>query len=100
MPVRTVRDVLADLERTGVVAARSDGEKDGFQLGCPAERIPVTSVVRALRGIREAAAGAPDVSAAAASVLDELEAGAEKASAGRTLADLLAPLAPRATGAA
>ena len=40
------------------------------------------------------------MSAAAASVLDELEAGAEKASAGRTLADLLAPLAPRATGAA
>jgi hypothetical protein len=40
------------------------------------------------------------VSAAAAAVLDEIDAGAEKSGAGRTLADLLAPLAARATGAA
>ena len=40
------------------------------------------------------------MSAAAAGVLDELEAGAEKSGAGRTLADLLAPLAARATRAA
>ena len=71
-------------------------EEGGYQLGRPAERIPVTSVVRALRGVREAAAGDPDVSAAAAGVLDELEAGAEKGAAGRTLADLLARAAGRA----
>ena len=96
VPVRSVRDVLADLERVGVVAARSVGEKEGgYQLGRPAERISVTSVVRALRGVREAAVGSPDVSAAAAGVLDELEAGAAKGVGSRSLADLLTPLPAR-----
>lgn len=101
VPVRTVRGVLADLERAGVVAPRGDSDKEGgFQLGRPSEGIPVATVIRALRGVREAAAGAPDVSAAAASVLEALEAGAEKGIAGRTLADLLEPLAPRSQGVA
>ncbi len=101
VPVRTVRDVLVDLEHAGVVAVRGGAEKEaGYQLGRPAERISVTAVVRALRGVRETPAGAPDVSAVAAGVLDELEASAEKGGAGRSLADLLAPLAARATRAA
>jgi hypothetical protein len=53
-------------------------------------------VVSALRGVRQAAGGDPQVGAAADRVLGELEAAAEKAAAGRTLADLIAPLAPRA----
>jgi len=98
VPVRSVRDVLVDLERAGVVAARGAVEKEGgYQLGRPAERVPVTSVVRALRGVREAAAGEPDVSAAAAGVLSEVEAGVEKLVAGRTLADLLVKLPARGT---
>ena len=56
----------------------------------------MTDVVRALRGVRERSAGDPDVSVAVAGVLGELEAGAEKGVAGRTLADLLASLPARA----
>ena len=56
----------------------------------------MTDVVRVLRGVREGAAGDPDVSAAVAGVLGELDAGAEKAVAGRSLADLLAALPVRA----
>ncbi len=97
VPVRSVRDVIADLEQAGVVAPRGAVEREGgYQLGRPAESIPVTAVVRALRGVREAEAGSPDVSATAARVFDELEAGAEKGVADQTLADLLASLSPRA----
>ena len=96
VPVRTVRAVLAELESAGVVAARGAVEEEGgYQLGRPAENIPVTAVVRALRGVREKARGDSGVSAAVDGVLGELEAGAEKGAAGRTLADLLASLPVR-----
>jgi membrane protein len=96
VPVRTVRAVLVDLERAGVVTARGAVEEEGgYQLGRPAESIPVTTVVRALRGVRERARGDPGVSSAVDGVLGELEAGAEKGAAGRSLADLLASLPAR-----
>ena len=96
VPVRTVRAVLAELERAGVVAPRGAVEKEGgYQLGRPAESIPVTTVVRALRGVREKTTADPGVSVAVDVVLGELEAGAEKGAAGRTLADLLAGLPAR-----
>jgi len=96
VPVRTVRAVLAELERAGVVAARGAVEEEGgYQLGRPAESIPVTTVVRALRGVREKTTADPGVSVAVDVVLGELEAGAEKGAAGRTLADLLAGLPAR-----
>ena len=92
-PVRTVRTVLADLERAGIVAARGAVEEEGgYQLGRPAEAIPVTEVVAALRGVREKTRGDPEVSVAVEGVLGELDAGAEKGAAGRSLADLLASL--------
>jgi membrane protein len=97
VPVRTVRTVLEALDRAGVVAARGAVEEEGgYQLGRPAEGIPVTSVVRALRGVRENPRGDPDVSVAVDDVLGELEAGAEKGAAGRSLADLLTSLPARA----
>jgi len=93
VPVRTVRAVLADLERAGLVAARGAIEEEGgYQLGRPAETIPLTAVVRALRGVREKPRGDPGVSSAVDGALGDLEAGAEKGAAGRTLADLLAAL--------
>ncbi len=96
VPVRTVRAVLEDLERAGIVAARGAVDEDGgYQLGRPAEAIPVTDVIAALRGVREKTRGDPEVSAAVEGVLGELDAGAEKGSAGRSLADLLAALPAR-----
>jgi membrane protein len=96
VPVRTVRAVLAELERAGIVAPRgAAGEENCFQLGRPAESIPVTDVVGALRGGREKARGDRDVSGAVESVLGELDDAADKGAGGRTLADLLAALPPR-----
>jgi membrane protein len=101
VPVRTVRAVLAELERAGIVAPRGAAEDEGaFQLGRPAETIPVTEVVAALRGVREKTRGDPDVSVAVEGVLGELDAGAEKGAAGRSLADLLAALPAKGPGPA
>jgi membrane protein len=101
VPVRSVRAVLAELERAGIVAPRGGAEEAGaFQLGRPAETIPVTEVVAALRGVREKARGDPDVSVAVEGVLGELDAGAEKGAAGRSLADLLAALPAKGSGPA
>jgi membrane protein len=98
-PVRSVRDVLAQLEGAGVVAARGAVEKEGgYQLGRSAERVLVTDVLRALRGERESALGDARVGALVASLLDELDASAEKGAGERTLADLVAGLSPREAG--
>jgi len=99
VPVRTVRAVLAELERAGIVAPRGSAEEAGaFQLGRSAEMIPVTEVVAALRGGREKSGGDPDVSRVVEGVLGELEDGAEKGAAGRSLADLLAALPVKGPG--
>jgi membrane protein len=96
VPVRTVRAVLAELERGGIVAPRGAAAEEGcYQLGRPAETIAVTDVVAVLRGVREKARGDPAVSGVVQRVLGELDAGAEKGAAGRSLADLLAALPPR-----
>lgn len=55
VPVRTVRALLGDLERAGLVAPRGDDKLDGYQLGRAAERIPVAEVLQALRGPADAA---------------------------------------------
>ena len=94
-PVRTVRAVLAELERAAVVAPRAAGEEGCFQLARPAETIPVTEVVGALRGSREKARGDREVSEPVEAVLGELDDAFEKGAAGRSLADLLAPLPAR-----
>jgi membrane protein len=97
VPVRTVRDVLVPLQAARIVAPVEHVERsDAFQLGRPAERIQVTDVLAALRGSREPVAGDARVSAAVEGVLAELSEGQAKAAAGRTLADLLEGLSPRA----
>jgi membrane protein len=94
VPVRTVRLVLQSLQAAHLVAQLEDGS---FQLGRPAERIHVVDVLAALRGPREPARGDAALVAAVESVLAQLAEGEAKASAGQTLADVLAsvpPLAP------
>lgn len=50
VPVRTVRNVLQDLRRAGIVANRGDPEDGVYQLGRDASGIRVTDVLAALRG--------------------------------------------------
>jgi membrane protein len=93
VPVRTVRDVLAHLERASLVAACAGVDREGsFQLARPAEQIQVSDVLAALRGPREAQAGDPGLGRAVEAVLNELEDGLVKGAAGRSLAELLGAL--------
>jgi membrane protein len=95
VPVRTVRDVLVPLQDQRIVAALDASEKeDGYQLGRPAERIQVLDVLAALRGPREPVAGDALVNGAVETLLLELAEGQAKATAGQTLADILARIAP------
>jgi hypothetical protein len=60
--------------------------------------VPVIDVLRVLRGGREPAQGDTRVAALVESVLAELEEGAAKGAAGRTLADLLGGIPPAPLG--
>ena len=101
VPVRTVRDVVARLHDAGIVAPHGAEDQDGgFQLGRPAELIPILDVLGALRGERESTTGDRDVRELVDRVMAEIDEGAGKGSAGRTLADLLAELNPRGDAAA
>jgi membrane protein len=90
VPVRTVREVLFQLEAAGIIAPRGAEEEGGFQLGRPAEKIRVTDVLAALRGPRESIAGDATLTQAAERLLAEMEEGAAKGAAERTLAEVIA----------
>jgi len=93
VPARTVRDVLAGLQRAGVVVALDAAEKQhAYQLGRPAERIQVVDVPNALRGPREPGGGEKEVRRVVEKLLAELAEGEAKAAAGRSLADVLEPI--------
>lgn len=50
--VRSVREILMRLEANGILSARGDPEREGYQLGRAADRISAAEVLRALRGDR------------------------------------------------
>ncbi|MBW2373461.1 MAG: YihY/virulence factor BrkB family protein, partial [Deltaproteobacteria bacterium] len=82
--VRTVREILAQLENVGVVAELADEDKVGqYQLGRPAERISVRDVLTALRGERAPLIPAVD------QVFERMEKQLHEVVEHETLADLL-----------
>ncbi len=93
VPIRTVRDVLAQLQSAGLLAALAGADRPGlFQLARPAEAIRVADVLAALRGAREAQAGDAGLGRVVEAVLGEFEQGLARGAASRSLAELLAPL--------
>ncbi len=98
VPVRAVRDVLAQLQAVRIVSSvGAAGVEHAFQLGRPADRIAVTEVLAALRGPREALGGDPVISEEVERTLAELAEGESKAAEGRSLADLLEAIPVRAS---
>jgi membrane protein len=88
LPVRAVRDVLADLTSAGIVSCR-EGEQ--VQLGRPAPQIAVAQVRAALRGPRTERGRGPEA-ALAARVAGALEKLDEQGEGARTLGELVASL--------
>ncbi len=82
--VRTIREILDELEGAGIVAELSDEDRAGqYQLGRPAERISVRDVLTALRGERETLVPAVD------QVFERIEKRLGEVVEHETLADLL-----------
>jgi membrane protein len=88
VPVRSVRGVMEELERAGIVAPRGD-DRDTYQLGRAADSIRVGDVLRALRGPRQGPETRAQLGREVGEILDELDRRGEELLAGRTLADLL-----------
>jgi membrane protein len=90
VPVRTVRDILHHLESAGIVAQKGGQDReDDFLLGRPAERIPLTEVIRSLRGDRVRIRGDEAVAAPVETLLSAMAEGEAKGAGGQTLAELL-----------
>jgi membrane protein len=86
VPVRSIRAILRELAEAGIVAPRGASEGELYQLGRAADAITAAEVLGALRGPAEFAA--PPALVRVRGLVDELEAGARRALAARTLADL------------
>lgn len=100
IPVRAVRDVLADLEAGGIIAPRGDDERDVYQLGRAADCIPVEQVLEALRGTATLPAGeVPPSYAPVHDLMAEVEHGIATALGAVTLADLASKLDAPGAGA-
>jgi membrane protein len=89
VPPRTVRDVIAQLEKGGIVAPLADPTRSGvWQLARPADRVHVIDVVEALRGPRETPLGSHALAAQVESVFAEIDQRDREAS-GSTLEELV-----------
>jgi membrane protein len=93
LPVRSLREVLAELEEAGIVAARGEAREDAFQLGRPAHAIAVAEVRAALRGPTRAERGGGPEAALAAQLVEALERRLAESEGARTLDELVARLA-------
>jgi membrane protein len=92
VPMRSLRDLLQQLEAAGIVAARAGDERIiPYQLGRPAEDITIGDVLVALRGPRRPEDGHEEAPAAQAvgTVLADIERCVAPVADGRTLADVL-----------
>jgi membrane protein len=94
VPLRTVRSVLDELERAGILSACGGELTGAYQPARPLERIRVADLLAALRGSRATALAAPEVARAVSDVLAEVDAAAAAAAEGRNLRDLVEGLAP------
>jgi len=89
IPLRTVREVVAQLEKAGIAAPVADPARSGvWQLARPADQVRVVDVVEALRGPREAPLGPRELAAQVSAVFAEMDA-SDRVSAHRTLEELL-----------
>ncbi len=95
VPLRTVRDVMGELEEAGIVVPSAGEPVGGHQIGRPLERIRVEDVLAAMRGPRDAAIGDSEVARVVSEVLGQVDRSASQVSELRTLRDLVEELGPR-----
>ncbi len=94
VPLRTVRSVLDELARAGIVGECGGEHAGAFRLARPLEQVRVADLLAALRGSRETALAVPEVARAVADVLAEVDHATAAAAEGRSLRDLADALPP------
>ncbi len=95
IPVRTIRQAIAQLDAAGLVRECGGQQLGAYQLGQAAEKVGVDDVLRAVRGDRDAPIHDDEASRIAHAYLDELDRAEIAAAKGRTLADLLNEISAR-----
>jgi len=95
VPLRTVREVIAQLEKAGVVSPVADPARSCvFQLARSADHIRVVDVIGALRGPRETPLSPRALAAQVEAVFAEVDA-RERSAGDRTLEELVEEADPR-----
>jgi membrane protein len=95
VPLRTVREVIAHLEKAGVVSPVADPARSCvFQLARSADHIRVVDVIGALRGPRETPLSPRALAAQVEAVFAEVDA-RERSAGDRTLEELVEEADPR-----
>jgi membrane protein len=98
VPVRTVRDVVGQLEKAGILTPVADPDRSGvWQLARPADRVRVADVIEALRGPRETPLRPHRLAAQVEAVFAEIDA-RDRESGSRTLEDLVEAGSPTGAG--
>ncbi|MAE93670.1 MAG: hypothetical protein CL910_03320 [Deltaproteobacteria bacterium] len=89
VPLRTVRDVLAELDAAGIVSPCGGEHQGAFQIGRPLEQIRVADILGAMRGPRNVELGAPEVARQVTETLGEIDHAAAQPAESRNLRDLI-----------
>ncbi len=89
VPLRVVREVMAELQEGGIVRPCAGEGDPGYQLGRSADSVRVVDVLVALRGERTTEVQVAEVQAVVAGVLGEIDHAADEGSGQRTLKDLV-----------
>lgn len=92
VPLRTVREVMGQLEEASLVRATQEEGDPGYQLGRPAERIRVEDVLAALRGPRETPVQLPEVARVIGKVFEDIDRETHLAAEASSLRDLVEQL--------
>jgi len=92
VPLRSVREILGELETKGILNACGGEQHGAYQLGRPAEHVRVADVLTALQGERHIELGAPEVAQQVNAILAEIDQAAAPAAEGKSLRDLVIDL--------
>jgi membrane protein len=92
VPLRTVREVMGQLEEARLVRATQEEGDPGYQLGRPADRIRVEDVLAALRGPRETPVQLPEVARVVGKVFEDIDRETHLAAEASSLRDLVEQL--------
>ncbi|MCP5067554.1 MAG: YihY family inner membrane protein [bacterium] len=93
VPLRTVREILVELEAENILSECRDDQHGAFQLGRPAEQVRVADVLTALQGERHVELGAPEVARRVDEILSQIDRAAAPTAEGKSLRDLVFELA-------